>query len=264
MSTGVTGKTMEEKDIVLRIKDKLEEIELAEDVNIILSIESGSRAWGFASPDSDYDVRFIYARNAEDYICLRPKRDVIEWQLDDVYDVSGWDLQKALLLMHESNPALHEWCSSPIVYRENEYADELRELANKCFIPKKALFHYLSMARGNYERHLNKEDVPLKKYFYGLRPILAARWVVENRTAPPMLFRDLVDAELPPELRPSVDDLLRRKMESPEIGTGPQITEINIFISDQLDLLHAAAEQAENKKNNLEELEEFFRRVVMK
>lgn len=250
-------------DIVTKIKSKLTEIETEKDVRVLLAIESGSRAWGFASPDSDYDVRFIYASNLEDYVCLKPKRDVIEWQLDDVYDVSGWDLQKALKLMYDSNPVLHEWCNSPIVYRESELADPLRELAAKCFMPKKALFHYVSMARTNYNKYLDNEEVRLKKYFYGLRPILAARWVAEYKTAPPMLFTDLVSAELPAGLVPAVEDLLRRKMESPEIGTGPQIPEINTFIREQLELMHAAAEQEEYKRNDLKELEEFFRDTVM-
>ena len=84
-------------NITALIKQKLNEIEKIENVQIIMAVESGSRAWGFASPDSDYDVRFIYVREAEDYLKLKPLRDVIEWQLDEVYDISGWDLKKALL-----------------------------------------------------------------------------------------------------------------------------------------------------------------------
>ena len=250
-------------DIVERIKHKLEEIEAEKEVRVLLAAESGSRAWGFASPDSDYDVRFIYARKLEDYVCLKPKRDVIEWQLDDVYDVSGWDIQKTLRLLYDSNPVIHEWCNSPIVYRDSDSADTLRELAAKCFIPKKALYHYLSMTRTNFSKYLDNEEVRLKKYFYGLRPILAARWVAENMTAPPMLFDDLVSAELPSELIPAVEELLRIKKETPEIGTGPQIPEINRFISEQLELLQTAAEQAEYKRNDMAELEEFFRETVM-
>ena len=122
-------------DIVAQIKNKLDLIEYEEKTRIILAVESGSRAWGFASPDSDYDARFIYVRRPEDYIKLQPVRDVIEWQLDDVFDVSGWDLQKALRLLHESNPTLHEWCASPIVYKENAPADPLCELAARHFNP---------------------------------------------------------------------------------------------------------------------------------
>ena len=253
---------MENKEIVERIKDKLAEIEREEDVRIIMAIESGSRAWGFASPDSDYDVRFIYVRKPEDYIRLKPLRDVIEWQLDDVYDVSGWDLQKTLRLMYDSNPAVHEWCSSPILYKENELAEPVRELAMKCFVPKKALFHYVSMARTTYTKHLDCEEVKLKKYFYALRPVLAARWVADNGTAPPMPFEDLVRTELPSDLVPVVGELLRRKKDSPEIGKGPHIPEINSFLREQMDLMYEVAEKTENRRNDWEALEEFFRKAV--
>ena len=103
------------KDIILR---ELKKIEAQENVKIIMAIESGSRAWGFASPDSDYDVRFIYVRKEEDYLKLEKTRDVIEWKLDDVLDINGWDIKKALQLLHNSNPTVFEWCASPIVYWE--------------------------------------------------------------------------------------------------------------------------------------------------
>ena len=254
---------MERIDIVAQIKNKLAEIAHAQNVRIIMAVESGSRALGFASPDSDYDVRFIYVRRPEDYIRLNPLRDVIEWQLDDVYDVSGWDLQKALRLMHDSNPSLHEWCSSPIVYAENELADPLRQLAEKCFQKKKALYHYLSMAKHNYETYLDADEVRLKKYFYGLRPVLAARWIEENGTVSPMLFDELVEAELAPELRPAVDELLRVKKETSELGTGPKIPESDRYIREQLDVIRAAADAADNGRNDWQELEDFFRSAVM-
>ena len=102
------------------ISKKLKEIEQKENVKIIMAVESGSRAWGFASPDSDYDVRFVYVRRPEDYLRLEKTKDVIEWQLDDVLDINGWDLKKALQLMHDSNPSIFEWCASPIVYQSCE------------------------------------------------------------------------------------------------------------------------------------------------
>lgn len=99
------------------ITEKLNEIEEKENVKILHAVESGSRAWGFASPDSDYDVRFIYVRKKEDYLTLCEKSDVIEWQLDETLDINGWDLKKALQLFHKSNATLFEWSNSPIVYR---------------------------------------------------------------------------------------------------------------------------------------------------
>jgi predicted nucleotidyltransferase len=122
------------------IKKKLEEIEKAENVKIILAVESGSRAWGFESKDSDYDVRFIYIRKTEDYLKLEGNRDVIEWQLDDLLDINGWDIQKALRLLYKSNPVLFEWCHSPIVYKENIEAEAFKKLAADYFSPKSRCF----------------------------------------------------------------------------------------------------------------------------
>ena len=113
------------KDIILR---ELKKIEEQENVKIIMAIESGSRAWGFASPDSDYDVRFIYVRKEEDYLKLEKTRDVIEWKLDDVLDINGWDIKKALQLLHNSNPTVFEWCASPIIYWETEEFAWLKDI----------------------------------------------------------------------------------------------------------------------------------------
>ena len=246
------------------IKQKLREIEQAEDVRVILAVESGSRAWGFASPDSDYYVRFIYVRREEDYLRLNPPRDVIEWQLDDVYDINGWDLQKALRLLHDSNPTVHEWCNSPIVYMESELADPFRTLVQRHFLPKPLMFHYVSMAERNCRAYLTGEEVKRKKYFYMLRPVLAARWVSERRSAPPMLFDQLVESQLPGELLPAVEELLAAKKETSELGTGAHVPELDAFMQEQITELRVLAEQEENKKNTWEELDAFFRMAVMK
>lgn len=127
------------------IQKKLEEIEKQEHVKIILAVESGSRAWGFDSADSDYDVRFIYVREPEMYLKLDNIRDVIEWQLDEVFDISGWDIKKALQLLYKSNPTLFEWINSPIVYKETKETLELRDIAKEYFDVKKSVMHYLNM-----------------------------------------------------------------------------------------------------------------------
>ena len=131
------------------IKAKLKEIEEKEQVRVIHAVESGSRAWGFASPDSDYDVRFIYIREPEAYMHLEKTRDVIEWQLDNTLDINGGDLQKALRLLHRSNPTLFERNESPTDYRTTEAWAELQPLFRACFMEKTGLYHYLSMAKNN-------------------------------------------------------------------------------------------------------------------
>lgn len=167
-----------------KIQEQLRRIEEAENIKILLAVESGSRAWGFASPDSDYDVRFIYIRRLEDYLRLDAIRDVIELPIDDVLDINGWDLQKTLRLLYKSNPTLFEWFSSSIVYQKTEFADEFRDLMMHYFSSKKTLYHYISMAEGNYREYLKGEIVRAKKYFYVLRPVLACRWILDRGTPP--------------------------------------------------------------------------------
>ena len=120
------------------IPAKLKEIESRENIRVIHCVESGSRAWGFASPDSDYDVRFIYVRPLEYYLRLDKTRDVIEWQLDDTLDINGWDLQKALRLLHSSNPTLFEWNNSPIIYKTTPQWAAVSEIIGD-FFQKKAM-----------------------------------------------------------------------------------------------------------------------------
>ena len=217
------------------IPAKLKEIEACENIRVIHCVESGSRAWGFASPDSDYDVRFIYVRPIEYYLRLDKTRDVIEWQLDDTLDINGWDLQKALRLLHSSNPTLFEWNNSPIVYKTTPEWAEISSIIGHFFQKKAGLYHYLSTAKKNYREYLKGDMVKLKKYFYVLRPILACRWILEKQTPPPMLFSTLADACLDEALVPAVTDLLRLKMETPEIGLGPRIDIINDYLDASIE-----------------------------
>lgn len=217
------------------IPAKLKEIEARENIRVIHCVESGSRAWGFASPDSDYDVRFIYVRPIEYYLRLDKTRDVIEWQLDETLDINGWDLQKALRLFHSSNPTLFEWNNSPIVYKTTPEWAEISAIIGHFFQKKAGLYHYLSTAKKNYKEYLKGDMVKLKKYFYVLRPILACRWILEKQTPPPMLFSALADACLDEALVPAVTDLLRLKMETPEIGLGPRIGIINNYLDASIE-----------------------------
>ena len=214
---------------------KLAEIEARENVRIIHCVESGSRAWGFASPDSDYDVRFIYVRPPKYYLRLDKTRDVIEWQLDDTLDINGWDLQKALRLLHNSNPTLFEWNGSPIVYKTSPEWAKISGIIGRFFQKKAGLYHYLSTAKSNYREYLKGDMVRLKKYFYVLRPILACRWILERQTPPPVLFSTLTDACLNEALVPTVNDLLRLKMETSELGLGPRIDMLNDYLDASIE-----------------------------
>lgn len=218
------------------IQQALNLLEAEESVKIIFAVESGSRAWGFPSQDSDYDVRFIYAREPWWYISVYKGRDVIERPITDALDISGWDLQKAFGLLRKSNPALMEWVRSPILYREFQpHADNFRQLAEQAFLPLASCHHYLSMARGHQRRSARHQRVSLKHYLYSIRPCLAARWVVEQGTQPPMLFFELVEAFLPQgEVRSIIDTLVEMKSSTSEADTVDRIPELERFIDANL------------------------------
>ena len=225
-----------------QIIQKLNEIESHEQVHILHAVESGSRAWGFASSDSDYDVRFIYIRDPSFYLKLERTRDVIEWQLDETLDINGWDLQKTLRLLRKSNPTLFEWASSPIVYKTTSEWQTISACFPDYFLSKPGLYHYLSMAEGNYRDYLKRDMVRVKKYLYVLRPIFACKWILERRTPPPMLFSELVSTVADPAIVPEIDHLLAIKSSAPESEKVPQIESLNHYIDETLPLLKAQAD----------------------
>lgn len=240
------------------IKSKLKEIEEKENIKILHCVESGSRAWGFASPDSDYDVRFIYVRPKEFYLRLDKTRDVIEWQLDDTLDINGWDISKALSLLYKSNPTLFEWNSSPIVYKTTKAWESIATIINKYFVAKSGLYHYLSTAKSNYREYLKGETVRLKKYFYVLRPVLACKWILAEGTPPPMLFSNLMEKYLDASMRTDVLKLLDLKMNKPEIEEGKRFEKINEYldrsileIEEQIKSLPSSHEQSWDELNDV-------------
>lgn len=242
-----------------RIKEKLCELEKRENIHILLAVESGSRAWGFASPDSDYDVRFVYVCQKEDYLKLETVRDVIELPIDDMLDMNGWDLQKTLRLLHKSNPTLFEWFSSPIIYMETKFADQFRKMMFDYFSCKRSLYHYISMAEGNYREYLKRDMVRVKKYFYVLRPVLACRWVLEKGTPPPMLFSKLMDAQLPERLHSDVNKLLELKINSPEIREIPRIEKINEYLDSSIEEIKDCLKSVEDTRSpDWKELNDLF------
>jgi len=224
------------------IIEKLNEIERREGVRILHAVESGSRAWGFASPDSDYDVRFIYVRKPSYYLKLEPARDVIEWQLHETLDINGWDLPKTLRLLHKSNPTLFEWASSPIVYKTTKAWQAISACFPEYFLCESGVLHYLSMAESNYREYLKRDMVRVKKYLYVLRPILACQWILAKGTPPPMLFGELVAAEAESALAEEIDRLLHIKVNVPEAKEMSRIEPLNQYIEKMLPEIKQAAD----------------------
>jgi hypothetical protein len=172
------------------ILSSLADIEQRHDVRVLLACESGSRGWGFSSPDSDYDARFIYVHRQPWYLSVNEstgpgeaQRDVIELPIDDELDVSGWDLRKALRLVSKSNPTLIEWLRSPIIYQQDHTAvSQLWKAAESFYSPLGTWWHYFNMARSNHRGYLRGETVRTKKYLYVLRPLLACQWIEHEQT----------------------------------------------------------------------------------
>ncbi|MBQ5939326.1 nucleotidyltransferase domain-containing protein [Massilia sp. AB1] len=220
------------------IRSRLRTAEQEHEVRVLLAVESGSRAWGFASPNSDYDGRFIYVHRPDWYlsVSLEEQRDVIEYPIVDDMDVNGWDLRKALRLFWKSNPGFVEWIQSPLVYESaGSFHARARELLPQVYSLERGVHHYRSMAKTNYRGYLQADMVPLKKYFYVLRPLLSVRWLLETQRPAPIEFSRLLPTiEGEPGLREAIDELLERKRRSPEMGLAPQVAPIQRFIEVEL------------------------------
>lgn len=219
-----------------KIINELKRIEGERNVKILYACESGSRAWGFPSRDSDYDVRFIYIHPQDWYLSIADKRDVIEVPINDLLDINGWDLRKALKLFRKSNPPLLEWLQSPIVYWEtSSVVQRIRELSPLTFAPRSCINHYLSMAKGNFREYLQADQVKVKKYFYVLRPVLACTWIRQFNSMPPVEFEVMVAALImDAALKQAIQTLLARKRAGEELDREPRIEIINRFLEGEI------------------------------
>ena len=228
-------------EIRAKIQQCLTAIESKHGVRVLYACESGSRGWGFASPDSDYDVRFLYVHPLLWYLRVSPQRDVIELPLSKVLDINGWELRKALGLLKKGNATLIEWLDSPVIYRaEPKFIEAIRAAAHQSHQPERSFHHYIHMARGNYREYLRGDRVRLKKYLYVLRPLLATLWVEQGRGVAPMCFQDLVDGIITdPALRGAIDQLLAIKRAASESDHGSPLLIINEFIDKELTRLEA-------------------------
>ncbi|GGA45406.1 nucleotidyltransferase domain-containing protein [Psychrobacillus lasiicapitis] len=254
-------------EIILK---KLLEIEEKFQVKVLYAVESGSRAWGFPSKDSDYDVRFIYVHQPEWYLSIDPqgigkKRDVIEVPINDLLDISGWEITKALRLFRKSNPPLLEWMRSNIIYfQQYSFVDKLRALESEVFYPNASLYHYLNMAKNNYREYLQGSEVKIKKYFYVLRPILACKWIEEYKTVPPIDFHELLQAMiLNDNLKNEINHLLERKIKGDELDMEPRIEVINEFLESEMVRLEAYIKTLAMKiEDPTEKLDVLFRETL--
>jgi predicted nucleotidyltransferase len=251
------------RDEVLR---RLDSIERAEGVRILLAVESGSRAWGFHSPDSDYDARFIYARREDDYLALSAPRDVIETPIQRLFDVNGWDIAKALRLMMRGNSVVQEWLASPIVYRaEPAFVVALQPISRAWRSAYADAHHYHGLLATQRSRFIEGRDrVRLKKYFYAVRPAIALHWLRERGGSPPMDLPSLLaGVKLPVEAAEALEELRAAKALSSEVGEGPPIPALDAYIEAQAQwAILAKGRMPDPDPALVAETDAFFRSVV--
>lgn len=249
-----------------KIIKQLRQLEQEHDIHIFYAVESGSRAWGFASNDSDYDVRFLYYHIPEWYFSVSPQQDnITRMEENGLLDFAGWELKKTLTLLLKSNMSLYEWLKSPIVYLKTDDHNQFAKTAEQFFTPKALIFSYTHLAEGNYKNYINKEFVKIKKYLYVLRTIAACRWIERTGTLPPIEIDKLKDI-----LREEnhifvfLERLIQDKKNNVELGVTAPDKEINAWIANQLSYYksYADALPALNKKTEI--LNRFFYQTVNK
>lgn len=254
---------------VARVDAILDRVAAEHGVHLPLAVESGSRAWGFPSPDSDYDCRFVYVRATAQHLTPWPRRDVIEFPPDGDMDANGWDLAKAIRLLLKGNAVIVEWLTSPVVYRgQGWFRDAFLDFARQVAVREAIGRHYLHL--GERQRRVyfgDGTDIPGKKIFYALRPAAALRWLRRHpdQAIAPMHFPTLMaDCDPPPALRAEVEDLLARKAVTRELGSAPLSPTVAAFIDAEFDAARAVFETTPIRQppETLAAAERFYRGVV--
>jgi predicted nucleotidyltransferase len=242
---------------------KLIEIATTHGVQLLFACESGSRGWQFPSPDSDYDVRFIYARPLNDYLSVSEFNDQIGFYTFGEMDICGWDIRKVLQLTRKSNTTPFEWLQSPIVYMQQPgFREELWALCEQYFNARSNMFHYLGVARSALETVVNKDEIKIKKLFYVLRPLLSAKWCMEKNCIAPMTIRPLMSL-MPERLQLLTDNLISLKATTPEAYIVKIEPEMKQFIENTFDSCTQAVAAMPIKNYEIEPLNLFFRKTII-
>ncbi|MCP4156467.1 MAG: nucleotidyltransferase domain-containing protein [bacterium] len=252
-------------NMIERIKGQLEKIRQSEKITILYACESGSRGWGFPSPDSDWDVRFIYIRPESWYLTIdAKKKESIDLPISDELDISGWDARKAFRLLYSSNATPFEWLQSPIIYKSRpQFRENLFELGKEYFCPKTSIHHYLGIAKSSFLSGIQGDTIKIKKFFYVLRPLLAAMWVQRENGIPPMEFsllaQPLKDRK---ELSGMMAAILKKKETAMEGDRVPLPAGFRDFFEEESEKCKQFASQLEQRKNDPEKLNVFFRETL--
>jgi uncharacterized protein len=240
-----------------RIIELLHQCQKQEGIHILFAVETGSRAWGLDSPNSDYDVRFIYVRPTAWYLSIEDKSDQVKYQVQD-FDFLGFDLKKALKLMSKSNPSIYEWLSSPVSYFTQFNALEtLIHFAHLQFNQRASFLHYYHMAKQNRELFFRETPFQIKRLFYVLRPILCCEYIKKEGKQPLLVFEDLMNQVLTDSLLiHAMNDWIMMKKQG--VKTWHELPPvIRTFIDDSLNALQQVI-PIETKSPPIEWLDHFF------
>jgi uncharacterized protein len=240
------------------IINKLAAIEKEQNIKILFACESGSRGWEFPSPDSDYDVRFIYVRPYRFYLSVMDRTYDLNFPINGDLDMYGWDIRKVLQLMRKSNTTPFEWLQSPIIYRQDEaFKNDLWSLCHFYFGQRSNIHHYLGIAQGALETMANGSEIKIKKLFYVLRPLLAAKWCLEKESIAPMTIGPLMTL-LPAELKKQVSDLITVKSTAAESFVIKVSPELKTYIDNEFARINEASLHLQKDHFDADRLDEFF------
>lgn len=244
------------------IAQHLEQVERQHNVKILYACESGSRSWGFASPDSDYDLRFIYQQPLDHYLKIYEATENLDLAINGDLDSNGWDLRKTLRLIARSNATPLEWLQSPVVYRETPgFKEALWPLCAQYFDARTSIHHYLGIAKGAMEALGADGSLKIKKLFYILRPLLAAQWCATRKTIAPMDIGTLSQL-LPRSLQDTVKDLIAQKALAPE-GAVIHVDEaLHAWINAVTDSCIAEARTLKTEARPVASLDLFFKKMI--
>ncbi|MDR0193641.1 MAG: nucleotidyltransferase domain-containing protein [Myroides sp.] len=247
------------KEIILK---KIKEIEEANNIQVFYACESGSRAWGFASTDSDYDVRLIYKRNVEAYLSVVDIPDFLNLAIDEVWDFNAWDIKKVLELMIKSNTTVFEWLQSPIVYKEvDSFKDKAWQLCQAYYCQQTHTHHYLGLAKKKLIE-IDEDKVKYKILFYILRTLLSAKWNVENNTIAPMEFKPLLSKVEDVRLRGYIVELIKEKEVLTEKDWYKWDAELKEYVYQVYERLSKATVRKSKVYFDIECVNDFFRKEV--
>jgi len=246
-----------------QINDELKKLEEERGIKILLAVESGSRAWGIPSPDSDYDVRMIYVHKKDWYLSIEERKETIDYFEGELLDISGWDIRKTFKLVRKSNASPMEWCRSSIVYKEDEiFRKELLDLTSHYFVPRHTVNHYWGIAKNSFHSNYKAGQIRLKKLFYVLRPLLAAKWIIEKGEIPPITLDALMVLIRDKNIFNRITELIAKKDKSQERLMYTLDADVKLFIDSLFDEVNSANIIDDEKPKNTDLLNEKFREII--